>query len=305
MILITGGLGHIGSKLIRELPGNDILIVDSLDTQRYVSLFNLPSNQKFYFIEYKVQNLTENSLHKFNSIEAIIHLAAFNETVKYQKKKQELESNNLDATNKIVEIATGLNVPLIFPSSTSVYSGNSNLMTEDVADLNPLNFYAQTKLKEEKILNEASKKGLLVKILRLGTVYGTSPGMRFHTAINAFCYRHSIGLPIELWGSVDDIRPYLSLKDACSSIKFMLNNLNEPSSTYNVATSNSSLKDILMIIESISQRKLKIKNINANFAQSNSFSVSTTKIQELGFEFSGELSTEIAKTLELFGNIYE
>ena len=40
-ILITGGLGHIGSGLIRFLSDYDLTVCDNLSTQRYCSLFNL------------------------------------------------------------------------------------------------------------------------------------------------------------------------------------------------------------------------------------------------------------------------
>ena len=44
-IVITGALGHIGSSLIRNIPytltENEFVLIDSLVTQRYSSLFDL------------------------------------------------------------------------------------------------------------------------------------------------------------------------------------------------------------------------------------------------------------------------
>ena len=54
-VLVTGGLGHIGSKLIRSLAQNTsirtVTILDNLSTQRYASLFNLPSGIQYLFVE--------------------------------------------------------------------------------------------------------------------------------------------------------------------------------------------------------------------------------------------------------------
>ena len=53
-ILITGALGHIGSKLIHSIrPGEfeEVHMLDNLSTQRYASLFNLPKGVNFKFIE--------------------------------------------------------------------------------------------------------------------------------------------------------------------------------------------------------------------------------------------------------------
>ena len=51
-IIVTGALGHIGSKLIRDLPlyfkNSEIVMIDNFTTQRYTSLFNLP-NYKYKF----------------------------------------------------------------------------------------------------------------------------------------------------------------------------------------------------------------------------------------------------------------
>ncbi len=60
-ILVTGALGHIGSALIRKLPDLfedlSIVMVDDLSTQRYCSLFNLPEQVSYTFIESKIQQL--------------------------------------------------------------------------------------------------------------------------------------------------------------------------------------------------------------------------------------------------------
>src|SRR3990170_2683461 len=54
-IVVTGGLGHIGSRLIRDIPGEfpdtEIVILDNLSTQRYCSLFHLPTGERYRFME--------------------------------------------------------------------------------------------------------------------------------------------------------------------------------------------------------------------------------------------------------------
>ena len=60
-ILVTGALGHIGSRLIRDLPfcfsGCEIVMVDNLMTQRYCTLFNLPQEGNYRFIEADITNI--------------------------------------------------------------------------------------------------------------------------------------------------------------------------------------------------------------------------------------------------------
>ena len=57
-ILITGGLGHIGSYLLENINKikniNKIYVIDSLSTNRFSSLFNLPKSKKKYFFFRKI-----------------------------------------------------------------------------------------------------------------------------------------------------------------------------------------------------------------------------------------------------------
>jgi len=54
-VVVTGALGHIGSRLIGALPtsfpGSEIVLVDDLSTQRYPSLFDLPEDGRYRFVE--------------------------------------------------------------------------------------------------------------------------------------------------------------------------------------------------------------------------------------------------------------
>ena len=64
--VITGALGHIGSRLVRELPlllpDIDIVMIDDLSTQRYCSLFNLPTQTTYSFIQGDILKLDLQSI---------------------------------------------------------------------------------------------------------------------------------------------------------------------------------------------------------------------------------------------------
>ena len=77
-ILVTGALGHIGSHLIRKLPKafpeSEIILIDSLLTQRFASLFDLPSIKSFKFFNADIREFNFNNILDNDSY--IINLAA-------------------------------------------------------------------------------------------------------------------------------------------------------------------------------------------------------------------------------------
>ena len=81
-------------------------------------------------------------------------------------------------------------------------------------------------LKEENLILDFYKnKGLKAVVFRFGTIFGISQGMRFHTAVNKFCWQAVMNQPISVWKTAyDQKRPYLELKDASNAFKHIINN---------------------------------------------------------------------------------
>src|SRR5216684_3694514 len=102
-IVVTGALGHIGSRLIRELPiefpGAEIVMMDNLSTQRYASLFHLPSQGRYRFIENDIleADLTE----IFSGSDVVIHLAAITDAAGSADIPDRLEKINLLGTERV------------------------------------------------------------------------------------------------------------------------------------------------------------------------------------------------------------
>ena len=79
----------------------------------------------------------------------------------------------------------------LYPSTTSVYGEAEGIVSENSPEevYKPASPYAESKRKVEKLLQNVHREtGFPILILRKGTIFGTSIGMRFHTAINKFCW---------------------------------------------------------------------------------------------------------------------
>src|SRR3989344_1861067 len=124
--LITGGLGHIGSKLIREYAKRQdiemIRILDNLSTQRYPSLFDLQKTHvRFEFIEGDITDI--NIVKKaVEEIDVVMHFAAITDAREAMKIPVDTERINFEGTRVVLEAATNAGVKkFLFPSTTSVY----------------------------------------------------------------------------------------------------------------------------------------------------------------------------------------
>ena len=301
-IVITGAVGHIGSYLIRDLaiqfPGVNIVMIDNMMTQRFPSLFNLPDTGNFQFIEGDVRTLNLNSI--FNDADSVIHLAAITDAAGSFDKAVEIEENNYISTLKVATACLETNSKLITLSSTSVYGTQNEIVDEECGEdeLQPQSPYAETKLKEEDLIASLHKNNDLKAVTcRFGTIFGVSPGMRFHTAVNKFCWQASMGMPITVWKTAyDQKRPYLDLYDASKAIMFIIQNDIFDGRIYNILTSNSTVREITDMVKEFVP-SLSIDFVENKIMNQLSYEVSCERFKSQGFVFAGDLRRGIGETI--------
>lgn len=306
-IVITGALGHIGSKLIRELPGTfpgaQLVLIDNLITQRYTSLFNLPSGN-YSFLEADI--LTANLEELFAGSDAVIHLAAITNAENSFKKQHEVEEVNYIGTEKVARACLHTKAALIYLSTTSVYGSQSELVDENCSDaeLKPQSPYAESKLKGEKLLQQFGQQGLRYVICRFGTVCGVSEGMRFQTAVNKFCWNAAMKQPVQVWSTaLHQKRPYLTLSDGVDAIVFILQKNLFDNQLYNVVTDNLTVNDIVNSIrEEIPD--LKINFVDTAIMNQLSYEVSSEKLGSKGFVKKGNIQKDIKNTIALLRAVH-
>jgi nucleoside-diphosphate-sugar epimerase len=307
-IAITGALGHIGSQLIREIPSTfpdvEIVLLDNLSTQRYCSLFNLPASGQYRFLEADV--LTADLASIFDGATAVVHLAAITDATNSFQIKDEVERVNFTGTERVAQACLKTDCALIFPSTTSVYGSQADEVDEDcpITDLKPQSPYAEAKLQAERLLRSlGEERGLRSVTCRFGTVFGTSIGMRFHTAVNKFCWQAVMGQPLTVWKTaMHQYRPYLDLGDAVAAIKFITQKKLFDGSVYNVVTTNSTISNIVDISLGLVP-DISIEHVDTPIMNQLSYHVSNKRFSDLGFEFKGDLEQGIGKTIDLLKGV--
>jgi nucleoside-diphosphate-sugar epimerase len=307
-IVVTGALGHIGSKLIRYIPQvfpeAEIVMIDDLSSQRYCSLFNLPPNGRYRFIEADV--LTADFAAVFSGADSVVHLAAITNAAGSFEMGEQVERVNYMGTNRVANMCLESGCPMIFISTTSVYGSQEKVVDENcpLSDLIPQSPYADSKLKAEILLETLGKeKGLKFVTCRFGTIFGVSVGMRFHTAINKFCWQAVMGQPITVWRTaLNQYRPYLDLGDAMEVLGFIIRKDMYDMRVYNALTTNATVREIIDIISNYVP-DLSIQYVDAAIMNQLSYHVSNDRLKNLGFEFHGNLAKGISETIQLFKGI--
>lgn len=310
-ILVTGGLGHIGSRLIRVLAETDgislIRILDNMSTQRYASLFNLPGRGNYEFLEGDIFDdaVLERAM---ETIDRVVHLAAVTNAEGSFAIKDQVFKTNVEGTERVVKAAVREKArQVIFPSTTSVYGPQSAVVNEHCGEdeLKPQSPYAESKLAAERIVLDAGKSaGMQNCVFRFGTIFGPSPGMRFHTAVNKFIFQACLGRPLTVWEwALHQKRPYLDIEDAVGSIRFALNNPDAMmNDLFNVVTLNATVQEIIDAIRRHAPQ-LGVALTQTPILNQQSYEVDSAKIRAHGFVFQGDLDRGISETVELLRSL--
>ena len=236
----------------------------------------------------------------------VIHLAAITDAAGSFNRAEEVESVNYTATKIVAKACLETGVPMIHSSSTSVYGTQNDAVDEfcSLDELKPQSPYAETKLREEELMSKMhQEEGLQVITFRFGTIFGTSPGMRFHTAVNKFCLSAMMNEPLPVWsGALYQKRPYLSLRDAFKIIKYTIEKKFFKNQVYNILSNNYTVNDIVRMIKKY-RKETKIKFIKSKILNQLSYEVSNKKISSENLNLNSKIIYDIKETLNLFKNI--
>ena len=298
-VVVTGALGHIGSRLVREFSPKvvgRVVIVDNLLTQRYPSLFNLPSSIAYEFHDADIR--TADLAKYVNGADTVIHLAAITDAPSSKDRPEETFEVNLKGTERVADACLVASVPMLFPSTTSVYGSQANFVDETCTELKPQSPYADSKLQAEDLLRTLGPKGLRFVICRFGTIFGHSVGMRFHTAVNKFTWQAVHGMPLTVWKTAwKQKRPYLDLGDCVRSINFILERDLFNGETYNILTANATVEDIVGTIKQFVPT-VAVNYVDSAIMNQLSYEVDDAKFRALGFAPAGDLEQGIGGTID-------
>ncbi|MCD6563003.1 MAG: NAD-dependent epimerase/dehydratase family protein [Thermoproteales archaeon] len=176
-IIITGGLGFIGSNLVKRLVNEkNIVILDNFSTGRLENLHPYENKRNIKVRKVDLRKMKELEDNIKEDIDTIFHFAA-NPEVRVGNPQEHLE-HNIVATYNVLEVMRRKDIKkIVFASSSTVYGEATKLPTpEDYGPLKPISVYGASKLACEALISSYTHTYDLTGIaLRYANVVGPNP----------------------------------------------------------------------------------------------------------------------------------
>ena len=303
-ILVTGGAGYIGSKLVTKLLniGYEVTVVDVLKFSSK-SLNHLFSDRNFHFIKGDVRNkkLMKKLVEKN---EFIIPLAALVGAPLCKKYKKEAISVNLNSIKFLMKLVAKRKKKVIYLTTNSGYGvGEKNKYCDENSPLKPISLYGRTKVQAEKIVMSYNNSiGF-----RLATVFGYSYRMRTDLLVNNFVFKSLNEKKLTLY-EPHFRRNYIHVDDVVAGIVYSIKNfIHLRTNVYNLGLSSANLTKYMLakkIKDKIKHLKIKIVQ-NKKDPDQRDYYVSNRKIEKRGFKAKVSIEKGISELIQVFSHSKE
>ena len=299
-IIITGGLGYIGTELCKLYSGvswhHEIIVIDN----RFISeRVNQIRNWNMEFIQGDI--LDKDLVQKYcENADVVHHLAGVTDVPRTQSEASKAQDEKIievgeRGTQNILESISD-KCKIIFPSTHVVYEGINEVKTNIMEDeqLKPVLSYSSSKAINE---NQLKKSGKNYVILRLGSVYGYSTdSMRIDIMPNLFSKIASQNGTLKLFAGGRQIKSLVPLIDVARCFKFMEEKNNISSETFNLTKDTLSVKEVAEVCKKHNP-KIILKETNDEVPNLG-FSLSNKKLLGTGFNFLYNLDQNIKEMIQ-------
>jgi nucleoside-diphosphate-sugar epimerase len=210
-VFVAGGAGYIGSVLVPLLleRGHRVTVLDRLYFGGTLANAQARFGEKLRVVRGDVRFFDHSLL---TSIDAVVDLSGISNDPSCELEPELTRSVNVDGAKRLASAALEAGVRrYVFSSSCSVYGHGEGLGLTETSPRHPVSLYARAKAEVEDFL--LGGKGMEVCVLRLATVFGLSPRMRFDLAINVMTKNAYVARRIMVDGGGRQWRPFVHVRD--------------------------------------------------------------------------------------------
>jgi len=294
-ILVTGGLGFIGSNLVDHLISTDeVTVLDDLSSGRIRNVSQHLKNPKFRLVKGSVLN-PEKIDEAIDGASAVVHLAALVSVALSIENPLLVHRVNVEGTLNVLESCLKHSVEkFVFASSAAVYGNDLTPPFREDCKSNPSNPYGATKeAGEAYVKSYGETHNLKAVILRLMNVYGPrrSPGP-YAGVITKFAEAISLGKPLTVYGDGEQTRDFVHVSDTIEAMASALDTDQAIGHTFNIGTGHpTSVNKLATIFLHLTESKSKISHVPARQGEIRASWSSIEKAQKV-IEYQPKVSLE-------------
>mgnify|MGYP001216566752 CR=1 FL=1 len=303
-ILITGGLGFIGSFFAEKLAidNEKIIILDNFTGYSEMAKNHL---EKIKNIEIHDVDITKKNIYKyFEGVDIVYHFAA-NSKISEGVNNPEIDFNisAYGTHNVLMGMLVNEVKRIVFSSGSGVYGDQNEVeLFEDFGPLLPVSFYGASKLCAEAYISAfVGMKGMKAYIFRFANVVGYR--QTHGVAYDFFHKLKNNSKELQVLGNGMQSKSYIDIGDIFAAIQLVVNKQKDNIDVYNIATT-----DYLTVreIAQITINKMGLENVNILYGDTNAGWVgdvpiirfSTKKIRNLGWVNKYSSGEAIANAVE-------
>lgn len=222
-IIVVGGAGYLGGILCSLLlsQNHQVIVYDKLFFGD-AALKPLYKHPNFKFISGDIRDIQ--AVHQaLKGQEAVVLLAALVGEPACNRDPDKTVAINYLATTNLMKAALYHEVPrIVFTSTDSCYGAQEGVLLNEESPLEPISLYAELKVRaEEDFLRLYQDSNLCSTILRLATLYGLAPRMRFDLVINLLTREATLQGTAKIF-SGEQWRPLVHVRDAALAFSLAL-----------------------------------------------------------------------------------
>jgi len=302
-VLVTGGLGFIGSHIVERLnKDNEVLIVDDQSSGKIENIKHLD----FTKIDTTLGGITTINLEEiFEGCDYVFHQAA--KTSVPESIDDPLSSNevNITGTLKVLEAAKNADVKkVVFASSSAVYGDTKSLPLNENIPVHPLSPYAATKAAGELYCNVYSEiYGLPTVSLRYFNVFGPrqDPNSQYAAVIPNFINKLLKNESPVIYGDGEQSRDFVSVKRVVDAN--ILAAESKETGSFNIGLGKSTtINQLFQMINDVIGKDIEPVYEDERPGDIKHSVADISKAQSIGFKPEVDFKDDLEETIQWFMN---
>ena len=214
--VVTGGAGFIGSHITKKLVerGDIVTVIDNMNTGKEKNLESVMDKINFVKGDILDTELLEGIT---KDADGVFHQAALASVQDSFDEPDKYYNVNVNGTENILKLSKKYGFKVVYASSSSVYGNPIRIPIKESDGKNPINPYAETKLKKEELAIKYSKMGVSVIGLRYFNVFGKGQSKEYAGVLKLFleCIRDK--LPPKINGDGTQFRDFVHVSDVVNA----------------------------------------------------------------------------------------